>query len=258
MKFKKTPDAKFAEKLKGFLNQELWMKRAATIANLLAILGISYAAASLYAKAPGDASTREIVILGFAAGLLLFNQIQFFWMNYVRQESALIAEQANFDSLTGVWARPWFEKMLEEETRRASRYRHPLTLCLLDLDGFTSTNEVFGRQHGDDILKRFSRLLRGTIRFTDLLGCYDNDEFSILLPHTDLLGAEKFISRMLAISLEHLDTSFSAGVTTFRVGESKAQFLIRAKSALDHAKREGKKRIRCVISHDDGLTAVNL
>ena len=79
----------------------------------------------------------------------------------------------------------------------------------------------------------------------------------MLLPHTDLVGAEKFMTRLLIQSQELLDMSFCSGITTHRTGEGRDVLLERARVALASAKQEGKKSIRCIINQQDELALIS-
>ena len=72
-----------------------------------------------------------------------------------------------------------------------------------------------------------------------------------MLPHTDLVRGQKFLARVLSESQEHLDASFSAGLTTYQAGEKQTEFLARLELALNAAKREGRKKIRALVSGQD-------
>lgn len=165
--------------------------------------------------------------------------VRFFWQGF--------DHDANSDMETGLFHRLHFEKLTGLEIRRAGRYRYPVTLCLLDLDHFSSLNESYGRRRGDETLERFAGFLRASVRITDMIARYGKDEFCVLLPHTDLVHAEKFMTRILALSQERLDCSFSAGLTSFQPGETPAHLWARVLAALEQAKREGTGKIRCLV-----------
>ena len=152
------------------------------------------------------------------------------------------------DTLTGALTHLSFEETLLGEIRRAGRYRYPVVLCRLDLDDFASLNQHVGRERADELLKRFTTRMRGAIRFTDLVARYEADEFCVLLPHTPLLGAQKFISRLLAESREHEELSFCAGLTAYSTGENATRFLIRAGEALKTARHEGRGHIHSLAA----------
>lgn len=175
--------------------------------------------------------------------------IRFFWQGF--------DQDVNNDMQTGLFNRYYFEKLLEMEIRRAGRYRYPLTLCVLDIDQFSSLNENYGKKRGDETLQGFAGFLRASVRLTDLLARHDKDEFCVLLPHTDLIRAEKFMQRVLAQSQERLDCSFSAGITTYHTGESRAQFVSRTLEALNQAKREGNGKLRCLVTGPDSQTVLS-
>lgn len=161
------------------------------------------------------------------------------------------------DSLTGLLNRKGFEEMLDQELRRSGRYHVPLTLCVLDLDSFRSFQENFGRRLGEELLKHFGEFIQMNVRFSDCVARGRHDEFYIFLPHTDLIRSAKFLDRMMNQAEDKFDCTFSAGLTTYRGGENIAEIISRAEKALEHAKREGKKRIRCLIESDDSFSVLS-
>lgn len=182
--------------------------------------------------------------------ILALNAIYFFYAWHVNRTR--INLEKCWDPLTGAWSSSYFEGLLDEEISRAGRYHHPLSLCLIDLDNFKSFNESYGRKRADELLQKFSTFLRGSIRTSDVLGRYDNDAFFLLFPHTDVVKAEKVLSRLSDQSIEQLDCSFRAGISSYCVGEKKSQFKLRVKSALDHAMRAGNKKILCLVGQQEG------
>ncbi len=87
------------------------------------------------------------------------------------------------DALTGLLNRRAYEERLPVEVARASRFAWPLTLCLLDLDGFKAVNEAFGHPAGDEVLRRVAALIDES-RVTDDGFRIGGDEFAILMPKT--------------------------------------------------------------------------
>lgn len=188
----------------------------------------------------------------FGANIICWSLIfvvRFFWQGF--------DYGAHQDAKTGLYHRHYFERILEMEIRRSGRYRYPVTLCILDIDRFKSLNQTLGKKQGDQMLQKFADFLRNSVRITDLIARYAGDEFCVLLPHTDLVKAEKFISRLVALAQERLDCSFSAGLTTFHAGETRVQLLERAAFALLQAKREGKGKVRSLPSAQDNQAALN-
>ncbi len=156
------------------------------------------------------------------------------------------------DPLTGMFNRFALDKILNREVQIAARYRYPLTLCFFDLDDFRAFNYSFGNAKGDERLKQFSSFMNRAVRTSDYFGRYQNDEFFIVLPHTDIAHAEKFVQRVLAQAQEQLDCSFSAGLTAYLAGESKTQALVRATMALEQAKKNVARKI-CSMTSDAGM-----
>lgn len=249
---------KWIEHMMGLIRRQGSIRRWAAFLNIAVLGGMIYLAVAVAARIPFSPTAAEIGIFGALIFLLVLNLFQFWIMGRIGREWSETGGKSVYDGLTGVFNRRFFEEVLEEEVRRSGRYRAPLTLCFLDLDGFRSYNESFGPAKGDELLERFARFMRGTIRVTDAISRYGGDEFSILLPQTDLLRAEKFVSRVLSGMPASLDCTFSAGLTVYRPGESKEKFMIRAQIALTHAKRDGKKKVCCIIGNDDAEAVLNL
>lgn len=126
------------------------------------------------------------------------------------------------DPLTGVANRRFFMNCADAELIRSRRYRHPLSLILLDIDWFKRINDSHGHATGDAVLKHICAVCRATLRTTDTLGRLGGEEFGVLLPETSSDGAFQVAERLREaiaaspIQLEGFSVSFtvSAGVST--------------------------------------------
>ena len=251
MRFTKQRLSKLADEGRRLFRVEGTIQKSAAFLNLAAFVGILYLISPTFQRRGTPQFTSDLIVLGLLLVLLGINYLQFLVMIRLRRKWMELEQQSTYDGLTHVFNRSCFEEILQEEIRRAGRYHFPLTLCLIDIDNFKSFNDNYGHTRGDELLQNFSRLAQSSIRSTDCVARYGGDEFCVLLPHTDLVRAEKFLSRLLIQVNEMLECSFSAGVTSYRAGENRTQFLMRADAALYQAKREGKNRIRCMIGRDD-------
>ncbi len=92
------------------------------------------------------------------------------------------------DGLTGLFNSRHFYTQLELEVDRASRYQHPLSMLLIDIDHFKDFNDSYGHLEGDKVLARFSLVLKSCLRTNDAAYRYGGEEFTVILPET---GAEE-------------------------------------------------------------------
>jgi diguanylate cyclase (GGDEF)-like protein len=163
-----------------------------------------------------------------------------------------VKRQAITDELTQLANRRRFTETLAVEVRRAERFGDPLSLVLADLDDFKQINDRYGHQAGDEVLRRFSDVLRDNVRDFDLPVRYGGEEFAVLLPETGLEGAEQLARRLqvalLALRLpeiggDHAPVTASFGVAAFPAARSAEELLSAADGALYRAKAAGKNRV---------------
>ena len=93
------------------------------------------------------------------------------------------SRDSRHDALTALPNRRAFEERLAVEVARSSRYEHPFSLCLLDLDGFKGVNDRLGHSAGDEVLRSVARILDES-RVTDDCFRLGGDEFAIVMPET--------------------------------------------------------------------------
>lgn len=152
------------------------------------------------------------------------------------------------DALTGVGNRYAFSHRLKGEVDRARRYRHPLSLLMLDVDHFKSYNDSFGHPMGDELLKRFGNTLSDTIRTIDSAYRYGGEEFAILLPETDAEGAMTIARRLHdavnAAEWPNRKITASTGVATMQVDISPEDLVEQADRALYWVKEHGRDGVQ--------------
>ena len=164
----------------------------------------------------------------------------------VRYEAALA--DALLDPLTRLGNHRAFQEELDRQVAAAQRYELSLALLLIDLDEFKAINDGRGHAGGDRILRGFGQLVNRSLRRADRAFRVGGDEFAVLLPHTDLEGAEVVARRLLGHALQprfrsdDLEAvSFSGGVSALpELAVGAAQLYAQADAALYAAKRGGR------------------
>jgi diguanylate cyclase (GGDEF)-like protein len=154
------------------------------------------------------------------------------------------------DAVTRLFNRHHFFELAEREFRRARRYTRPLTLMMIDLDHFKVINDTYGHAAGDETLFSIARCIHQELRETDILGRYGGDEFTAILPETEIEQAQS-IARRLCGQLERLKVKASpksSGEITASIGiaglhaedERLSNLLEHADRALYAAKQAGR------------------
>src|SRR4029453_10363098 len=117
----------------------------------------------------------------FSPGLLMSAGGLVIWAAYRDLEStnAQLSEASFKDEVTHLYNRRFFAIRLEEEIARYRRFNHPVSLVLLDLDGFKGINDRFGPGAGDETLRAVAELLLKHSRGINIICRYGGDEFAI-------------------------------------------------------------------------------
>lgn len=164
------------------------------------------------------------------------------------------ARLAITDGLTGLFNHGYFHQRLGEELARAQRYGHPVSLLMLDLDGFKAYNDALGHPSGNGLLREVGAILRESIRSTDVAARYGGDEFAIVLPQADSEAALATADRIRSATEARVGprggderpVTVSIGVATHpHHGKTRAELIEAADGALYRSKRDGRNRIRC-------------
>lgn len=182
--------------------------------------------------------------------------------DYAEQERALVRANRKLsqradeierllrtDPLTNLPNRRHFDALLSVQIETASRYGDPFSLLLIDLDLFKVINDTYGHLLGDKVLQRAATTLDSTRRAADVIARWGGEEFIVLAPKTDDVGAAIVAERLRdAIATmegpEELPMiTTSIGVAQWRPGETAYDLVGRADRALYQAKDGGRNRV---------------
>ncbi|HTO10066.1 MAG TPA: GGDEF domain-containing protein [Candidatus Binatia bacterium] len=169
--------------------------------------------------------------------------------------NARLKETSFKDEVTGLYNRRFFSLRLEEELSRYRRFNHPVSVVLLDLDGFKAVNDEYGHTVGDDTLREVAQILMKHSRGINVVSRYGGDEFAVLLVETSKAGARLYADRIREVVAKYpfshgkvITASF--GVASLPDDEAgTAEDLFRsADEALYTAKRAGKNQVAATPS----------
>ncbi len=164
-----------------------------------------------------------------------------------------LAEMALTDSLTGLPNRRQLMERLREAWTSPEAQKQDFAAICVDLDHFKTINDDRGHEAGDIVLERVGRVLRRTVRATDIVGRFGGEEFVVLCPGCDMQTAVRLAERIRAqLALEEFSFSDSTWGVTASVGVSGGtparmqdwRALLRgADAAMFEAKRRGRNRV---------------
>ena len=168
--------------------------------------------------------------------------------------NAKLKETSFKDDVTGLYNRRFFTLRFEEEISRFRRFNHPVSVVVLDLDGFKSVNDELGHAGGDETLREVAQILVKHSRGINVVSRYGGDEFAILLVETSKAGARLYADRIRQVIATHpfphgKPVTASFGVASLPDDEltpstATSDDLFRAADeALYTAKRAGKNQV---------------
>ena len=145
---------------------------------------------------------KNLIIMG----IIIFILIQFFIIIILiknikkRQDSEKeIKRISNQDKLTDLYNRSFADEKLKEIDRKGSV---PVSLIMGDVNGLKLTNDTFGHNRGDELLKNVAIILKQSCRSEDIIARWGGDEFVVLLPQTKFKETEKIVKRIKQASKE--------------------------------------------------------
>lgn len=224
---------------------------AAPLLGLPGLAAAGAASGAVVALASGSAAVRgpelAVGLIGFlAAGLLVAAGTE-----ARERELAKVSGGAATDRLTGLHNYGFLMDALPRECRRAARYEQPLSVIVLDLDGFREFNDRHGHLVGNEMLAAVGQAIGQTVRGSDLAARFGGEEFVVLVPgpaSEARAAADRLRSAIgsATVDTEHGAASVdaSAGVAEYdpKVDADQQSVLARADSALYRSKREGRAR----------------
>jgi len=159
---------------------------------------------------------------------------------------------ASTDPLTQVFNRRKLQEQAELEIARSRRHDEPLSVLLFDADHFKSINDEYGHSIGDLVLIHLCRLSESVMRENDLIARYGGEEFVILLPHTDLHGANELAARIQSRLKDYpfrseeeiIPLTVSIGIACLQLDTGFSDLIRDADTALYEAKKSGRNCIK--------------
>lgn len=160
--------------------------------------------------------------------------------------------RAELDFLTNIYNRSKFFSLLEKELDRYRRYGGSFSLLMLDIDRFKEVNDRYGHLVGDEVLRRLAKLVGENIRSTDIFARYGGEEFMVIVPETDIKGAEEMAEKLRKLIAGHRfdgveNITVCIGVTQAAPGDTSDDIIARVDEGLYAAKNRGRNMVVVVV-----------
>jgi diguanylate cyclase (GGDEF)-like protein len=197
-----------------------------------------------------------VTVEGRLAGIVTYGDI----LRYMRK--ALIDSHTRIkhletevdrDSLTGVYSRSYFDRILKREVNRVKEFGGFLSLLMIDVDNLKEINDTYGHAAGDIVLSQVASMIQLNVREINVVCRFGGDEFGIIAPISDINGAIRMAERLRQVieatiiffDKDEIKTTLSIGVAAWRSSmENEQSLIIAADKGLYHAKEEGRNIVR--------------
>jgi two-component system, cell cycle response regulator len=164
----------------------------------------------------------------------------------IKEKANLLEYQSSHDKVTGLFNKNKFDEFYEKEVKRSKRYKNDLSIILFDINDYREILEIHESSIGDIILKEISQIMSHSIREQDISARWGGEEFLVLLPQTNLEGAQIVANKINTTVFEHLFTekqlklTASFGVTELCEEDDERIFMSRVNKLLFESKNNGK------------------
>jgi diguanylate cyclase (GGDEF)-like protein len=186
--------------------------------------------------------------------------INFYKYTAVVLENIRLQRLSATDELTRLYTFRFFSIVINHEFQKCLRYKMPLSLLMIDIDNFKKINDTYGHQKGNVVLNKIGKIIISNVRKADFPARYGGEEMAILLPISDIQGAQKCAEHIRQLieqedyfttPLGPLKVTVSIGVSSYpSMNITSQEDMIRlADAALYKAKHEGKNRV--VVYRDE-------
>ena len=206
---------------------------------------------NLARTSPGEFNQSEIRLL-----TLLADQAAIAIINARLHEA--VSHQAHSDALTKLPNRRALDERLDKAIVQSIYSGNPFCAVMMDLDGFKLINDTYGHEVGDDVLQQVANSMEKSLRSTDFLARYGGDEWTLILPETNLTQAQVVIQKIqnsLRNNPIHLPDGkttkigLSGGIALYPIHADTAPDLIRAADeALYRAKKSNRGQF--LVAHN--------
>ncbi|HMV44527.1 MAG TPA: GGDEF domain-containing protein [Leptospiraceae bacterium] len=167
----------------------------------------------------------------------------------LRRKNTILETISVKDPLTGVYNRRYMMDLLVHNILLSRKNSHPFCQGIVDIDHFKKINDTLGHLTGDDVLKEIAKIIKSTVRSTDLVFRFGGEEFIILFPETNLESANIVMQRIRTVIESHSfigvpwRVTASGGFTLLSDKDSPDTLLQRSDELLYQAKKDGRNRI---------------
>ncbi len=200
-----------------------------------------------------DATSTELLPVAINLGSLwLLAYLAGVYAGSERRARAKVLELSQTDPLTGLFNRGALFPTLEQEVQRTRRSSRGFCVLMIDLDGLKAINDSGGHLRGDEVLRAVGRAITGSIRTVDSAYRYGGDEFLVLLPETEFIGAYVVAEKIRegveqigeSLGTDQAATSVSIGLVSHpEDGAITEELMVAADRAMYQAKSLGKNQI---------------
>lgn len=150
-----------------------------------------------------DRIAQELPLVELCARLLM-TVLESDMQKMAAQRHAERAEQESLvDSLTQLYNRRAWDKLLMQEEIRCARFGHPAAVLVIDLDELKVINDTQGHSAGDQLLQKTAECLRSVLREQDVIARIGGDEFVVMILEADELAAEEVVCRLEQDFVKH-------------------------------------------------------